>query len=36
VYFLDPDGHELELHVGDRRSRLAACHAHPYEAMEFL
>ena len=24
LYFLDPDGHKLEIHVGDWRSRIAA------------
>jgi hypothetical protein len=24
IYFLDPNGHKLELHVGDWKSRLAA------------
>jgi glutathione S-transferase fosA5 len=36
VYFLDPDGHKLELHVGDWRSRLAACRARPYDDMVFF
>ncbi|QXI40678.1 fosfomycin resistance glutathione transferase [Pseudomonas xantholysinigenes] len=36
LYFLDPDGHPLEAHVGDLRSRLAACRASPYEGMEFF
>lgn len=36
VYFLDPDGHKLELHVGDWRSRLEACRAHPYDGMEIF
>lgn len=35
-YFLDPDGHKLELHVGDWRSRLEACRAAPYDDMVFF
>ena len=36
LYFLDPDGHQLEAHVSDLRSRLAACRAKPYEGMQFF
>lgn len=35
-YFLDPDGHKLEVHVGDLASRLRACRQAPYVAMEFF
>jgi catechol 2,3-dioxygenase-like lactoylglutathione lyase family enzyme len=35
LYFLDEDGHKLELHVGDLRSRLLACRAQPYDDMRF-
>ena len=35
LYFLDPDGHKLELHVGDLRTRLQACREKPYNGMKF-
>ncbi|MGV8886733.1 MAG: fosfomycin resistance glutathione transferase [Pseudomonas sp.] len=35
-YFLDPDGHKLEAHVGDLSSRLAACRQRPYAGMKFF
>ncbi|REC94935.1 fosfomycin resistance glutathione transferase [Kushneria indalinina] len=35
-YFLDPDGHKLEIHVGDLHSRLDACRQNPYSGMEIL
>ena len=36
AFALDPDGHKLELHVGDLESRLAACREAPYEGMVFF
>ena len=36
LYFLDPDGHRLEAHVGNLESRLAECRLHPYEDMRFF
>lgn len=35
-YFLDPDGHRLELHVGSLASRLEQCRRQPYAGMEFF
>jgi len=34
VYFLDPDGHRLEAHVGSIESRLASLRELPYEGLE--
>ncbi|ROR14978.1 fosfomycin resistance glutathione transferase [Erwinia sp. JUb26] len=36
VYFLDPDGHKLEIHDGDLNSRLMACRDRPYDGMIFF
>lgn len=35
-YLLDPDGHKLELHVGNWRSRIQATKKAPYANMEFF
>ncbi len=31
LYFLDPDGHKLEIHTGDWRTRIAAMKQDPWE-----
>lgn len=33
LYFLDPDGHKLELHVGGLGNRLAALRERPYDGL---
>ena len=35
-YFLDPDGHKLEAHVGGLAERLLSCHQKPYDGMVFF
>ena len=37
VYFVDPDGHKLEIHVGDWRSRIQSAKAKPWnDSLEFF
>ena len=36
LYFLDPDGHKLEIHVGDLDSRLAAARQNPWPGLELF
>jgi catechol 2,3-dioxygenase-like lactoylglutathione lyase family enzyme len=36
LYFQDPDGHKLEIHVGDLGSRLRSCRDRPYDGMKFF
>jgi catechol 2,3-dioxygenase-like lactoylglutathione lyase family enzyme len=33
LYFLDPDGHKLEIHAGSLESRLASLRAKPYDGL---
>jgi catechol 2,3-dioxygenase-like lactoylglutathione lyase family enzyme len=35
-YFFDPDGHKLEIHVGDWQSRIAAKKKNPWPGAEFF
>lgn len=36
LYFLDPDGHKLEIHVGDLQSRLDSARRNPWPGLEIM
>ena len=36
LYFLDPGGHKLEIHIGDLASRMSAAKKAPWEGLQFL
>lgn len=36
LYFLDPDGHKLEIHAGNLESRLASLRREPYEGLQLF
>jgi catechol 2,3-dioxygenase-like lactoylglutathione lyase family enzyme len=36
LYFLDPDGHKLEIHASDLATRIATAKAQPWEGLEFF
>ena len=36
LYFLDPDGHKLEIHASDLATRIAAAKAQPWEGLTFF
>jgi len=35
-YFCDPDGHQLEIHVGDLKTRLSEMRKNPWEEIKFF
>lgn len=36
IYFLDPNGHKLEIHVGGLESRIKSARAKPWEGLTFF
>jgi catechol 2,3-dioxygenase-like lactoylglutathione lyase family enzyme len=36
LYFLDPDGHKLEIHVGDLKSRIRSARKAPWKGLRFF
>jgi catechol 2,3-dioxygenase-like lactoylglutathione lyase family enzyme len=35
LYFVDPDGHKLEIHASDLETRIKTARANPWEGLEF-
>jgi hypothetical protein len=36
LYFLDPNGHKLEIHASDLETRIRTAKAEPWEGLEFF
>jgi catechol 2,3-dioxygenase-like lactoylglutathione lyase family enzyme len=36
LYFLDPDGHKLEIHASDLATRIATAKAQPWDGLKFF
>jgi hypothetical protein len=36
LYFVDPNGHKLEIHISDLATRLRSAHDAPWEGLEFF
>ncbi len=36
LYFLDPNGHKLEIHASDLETRLRTAQEHPWEGLQFF
>jgi catechol 2,3-dioxygenase-like lactoylglutathione lyase family enzyme len=36
LYFLDPNGHKLEIHASDLATRIRTAKTHPWEGLEFF
>jgi len=36
LYFLDPNGHKIEIHVGDIETRIESARKNPWEGLEFF
>jgi|SRR5579859_464474 len=36
LYFMDPNGHKLEIHTSDLATRLKSAHKNPWDGLEFF